>query len=156
MYRRPKALLPAGLPAPDFSLRDTPEDWVSLADFAGSPVVLLFYAADFHPVCTRQITVFNEVLPEFHRRGAQVLGISPDAIWSHIAFSRHYNVHFPLLSDYYPRSGVARLYKVPVRGGEPARAVYVIDSRGVIVWSQTAPDDVALAAKGAFEAVESL
>jgi len=112
--------------------------------------------ADFHPVCTRQITVFNEVLPEFHRLGAQVLGISHDNIWSHVALANHLNMHFPLLSDFYPRGRVTRLYRVPIIQGESARAAFVVDPTGKITWSCLAEPNIALDAKGALEAVEIL
>lgn len=156
MSRKPSILLPAGTQAPDFSLRDAPENWVALSDYAGSPVVLLFYAADFHPVCTRQLTVFNEALPAFHRLGAQVLGISNDNVWSHIAFSEQFNMHFPLLSDFYPIGEASSAYRVPTTDGESARAAFVVDARGDVAWSHIAPPDIALDAKGALETVEKL
>lgn len=136
--------MPAGSPAPDFNLRDGPDSYASLSDYAGSVVVLLFYAADFHPVCIRQLAVFNEALPEFHRLGAQVLGISHDAIWSHIAFSNHFNLHFPLLSDYYPWDAAGSAYGVPVANGESARAAFIINTNQQIVWRYLSPSGIAL------------
>lgn len=144
MSPKPRILLPAGSPAPNFNLRDSPDSYASLTDYTGSMVVLLFYAADFHPVCIRQLVVFNEALPEFHRLGAQVVGVSHDAIWSHIAFSNHFNMHFPLLSDYYPWDEAGRAYGVPVSRGESARAAFVIDTQQRIIWSHLAPPNVAL------------
>ena len=70
------AALPAGTPAPEFSLRSTPDQTVKLSDFRGQPVVLAFYPADWSPVCGDQMAFYNEVLPEFQRYGAQLFGIS--------------------------------------------------------------------------------
>lgn len=156
MSRKPKTLLPAGRQAPDFSLPDGPDSWAALSDYAGSPVVLLFYTADFHPASIRQLVVFNEALPEFHRLGAQVLGISHDTLWTHIAFSNHFNLHFPLLSDFYPLGEVGRMYGVPVADGESARAAFVIDARQRITWSRMASPDVALDAGSALAAIERI
>jgi len=156
MSAKPKQLLPAGTPAPDFSLQDVPDGYVSLDDYAGSSVVLLFYVADFNPICSDELTVFNEALPEFHRRGAQVMGISGDSVWCHVAFGLQYNMHFPLLADFYPHHEVGGSYRVPIVEGEQARAVFVVDAHGQIAWSYQAPPDIALDAKGALEVVEKL
>jgi peroxiredoxin len=156
MSLRPRTLLPVGGPAPNFDLRDGPDSYASLSDYAGSIVVLLFYAADFHPVCIRQLTVFNEALPEFHRLGAQILGISHDAIWSHIAFSNQFNLHFPLLSDYFPWDEAGRAYGVPVTDGESACAVFVINTNQRIVWSHIVPPGIALDPGSALQTVERL
>lgn len=156
MSLKPRTLLPAGSQAPNFSLRDGPDSYASLSDYADSVVVLLFYTADFHPVCIRQLVVFNEALPEFHRLGAQVLGVSQDAIWSHIAFSNHFNMHFPLLSDYHPRGKVASAYGVPVTDGESARAAFIIDTNQQIIWSHLSPPGIALAPGLPLTALEKL
>jgi len=156
MSQKPKTLLPAGSPAPDFSLPDGPDSRASLADYAGSPVVLLFYTADFHPASIRQLVVFNEALPEFHRLGAQVLGISHDPVWTHIAFSNHFNMHLPLLSDFYPLGETGRAYGVPVVDGESARAAFVVDAQQQVAWSHLSPPDVALEAGSALAAVEQV
>jgi peroxiredoxin len=67
-------------------------------------VVLVFYPADFSPVCGDEMTLFNELLPEFDRFNAQVLGISVDNVWCHTAFSKDRRLRFPLLSDFHPRA----------------------------------------------------
>ena len=97
------APLSAGTPAPDFALKSTPDQTVSLREFRNRPVVLVFYPADFSPVCGDEMALFNEILPEFNRFNAQLLGISEDGVWSHIAFSRARNLRFPLLSDFHPK-----------------------------------------------------
>jgi hypothetical protein len=86
--RAPAGALPAGCPAPDFTLHTTPDQAVSLHDFCGQPVILAFYPADWSPVCGDQLTLYNEVLPEFRRFNAELLGISVDGVWCHLAYAR--------------------------------------------------------------------
>src|SRR5437870_1901697 len=102
--------LPAGTPAPDFTLNHAPDERLSLRDYRGRPVILAFYPADWSPVCGDQMTLYNEVLSEFQRYGAQLLGISVDGVWCHAAFAKHRNLHFPLLSDFEPKGEVSRRY----------------------------------------------
>src|SRR5919109_847402 len=106
----PAGPLPVGTAAPDFTLHSTPDQAVSLSDFHGQPVILAFYPADWSPVCGDQMALYNEVLPEFQRFGAELLGISVDGVWCHIAFAHDRNLHFPLLSDFEPKGAVARRY----------------------------------------------
>src|SRR5690242_13799691 len=85
--------LQPGTPAPDFALRSTPDQSVSLQDFRGRPVILVFYPADFSPVCGDELALFNQILPEFDRyNNAQILAISVDNIWSHLAFEHERNI----------------------------------------------------------------
>ena len=88
-------VLPAGTVAPGFTLRVTPDQYLSLSDLAGRPVVLAFYPADWSPVCGDQMALYNEVLPEFHKHDAEVLGISVDGAWCHEAFAKDRRLHFP-------------------------------------------------------------
>ncbi len=81
-------ILSAGSIAPNFTLRSTPDQWVSLAEFRGQNVILAFYPADWSPVCGDQLSLYNELLAEFARYGAQLLAISVDGPWSHAALSR--------------------------------------------------------------------
>src|ERR1700724_4647867 len=108
----PASYLKAGTPAPDFSLRSTPDQTVSLNEFRGRPVILAFYPADWSPVCGDQMSLYNEVLPEFKRFNAELLGISVDGAWCHKAYRQNRNLHFTLLSDFEPKGGVARDYGV--------------------------------------------
>jgi peroxiredoxin len=149
--------LPAGTKAPDFELRSTPDQTVSLADFRGQPVILAFYPEDWSPVCSDQMTLYQELLPEFHRFNAELLGISVDGIWSHLAFARDRNLHFPLLADFEPKGEVARAYQVyRHRDGTSERALYVIDGEGVVQWSYISPVGVNPGADGILRALESL
>ena len=91
-------LLKPGASAPEFTLHTTPDQTVSLSDFRGQPVVLAFYPADWSPVCGDQMTLYNEVLPEFRKHHAALLGISVDGVWCHGAFAANRRLHFPLLA----------------------------------------------------------
>jgi peroxiredoxin (alkyl hydroperoxide reductase subunit C) len=153
----PSAPLPAGISAPDFALKTAPDQTVSLREFRNRPVVLVFYPADFSPVCGDEMALFNEILPEFNRFNAQLLGISEDNIWSHIAFSRARNLKFPLLSDFHPKGSVARQYGVYRKeDGTAERALFVIDGDGIIRWSYVSPVGVNPGANGVLAALESL
>lgn len=149
--------LPAGSRAPDFLLPSTPDQKVSLAEFRGRPVVLAFYPADWSPVCGDQMTLYNEIRPEFEKHGAQLLGISVDGIWCHLAFEKERKIQFPLLADFEPKGEVASRYGV-YRGtdGVSERALFVIDGDGVIRWSHVSPIGVNPGADGILKALEDL
>lgn len=150
-------ILQAGTPAPDFSLHSTPDQSVSLRELRGRPVILAFYPADWSPVCGDQMTLYNEVLPDFRDYGAELLGISVDGVWCHAAFARHKNLHFPLLSDFEPKGAVSRLYGAyDARAGTSARALFVLDGEGVIRWSYLSPTGVNPGADGILNALERL
>src|SRR5215467_12133316 len=150
-------ILPPGRAAPDFNLRATPEQWLSIQELRGRRVILAFYPADFSPVCGDQMTLYNQVLPEFQRFSAELLGISVDGVWSHLAFSKDRNLHFPLLSDFEPKGSVARKYGVyRQQDGTTERALFVIDSEGVIRWSYVSPIGINPGAEGILKALESL
>jgi peroxiredoxin len=149
--------LPAGTQAPDFSLHATPDQLVSLSDFRGRPVILAFYPADWSPVCGDQMALYNEILTEFQRFDAELIGISVDGAWCHIAFSHDRRLRFPLLSDFEPKGGVARRFGVYRESdGTTERALFVIDADGVIRWSYVSPIGVNPGADGILRALESL
>ena len=151
-----RALAP-GTTAPDFTLPTTPDQKVSLSEFAGQPVILAFYPADFSPVCGDQMALYNEILPEFETLDAQLLGISTDGAWCHGAFHESRKLHFPLLSDFEPKGAVARLYGVyRDTDGTSERALFVIDGAGVIRWSHVSPVGVNPGADGILAALEGL
>jgi peroxiredoxin len=79
-------ILAKGTQAPEFTLHVTPDQTLSLNEFAGRRVILAFYPADWSPVCGDRMTLYNHILPEFRRRGAELLGISVDGAWCHQAF----------------------------------------------------------------------
>jgi peroxiredoxin len=149
--------LAAGTPAPEFTLNSTPDQTVKLSEFRGQLVVLAFYPADWSPVCGDQMALYNEMLSEFQNLGAELLGISVDGVWCHIAFSRDRKLHFPLLSDFEPKGAVARLYGVYRQGeGICERALFVINADGVIHWSYVSPVGVNPGAEGILSALEEL
>ena len=149
--------LEIGTKAPEFALLSTPDQTVSLADFRGRPTILAFYPEDWSPVCSDQLALYQELLPEFQRFDAELLGISVDGIWSHLAFARDRNLHFPLLSDFEPKGEVARTYGVYRDGaGTSERALYVIDGDGVVRWSFVSPVGVNPGADGILRALEDL
>jgi peroxiredoxin len=149
--------LEPGTQAPEFTLKVTPDQRVSLTDFKGWPVVLVFYPADFSPVCGSELSLYNEILPEFQEYNAQVLGISVDNVWCHLAFTEDQNLHFPLLSDFHPKGEVSRAYHAYIEDdGESARAIYVIDRDGLVAWAYIAPIGVNPGADGALKALEEL
>ncbi len=92
-------MLSPGTEAPDFTLRRTPDQSVSLSEFRGRSVVLAFYPADWSPVCGDQMALYNEILDEFQEFQAEVLGISVDDAWCHAAYAKQNKLHFPLLVD---------------------------------------------------------
>jgi peroxiredoxin len=149
--------LSGGTAAPAFALHDTPHSTLTLEDFRGRVVVLVFYGADWHPVATAQLGLFQELLPHLERLDAVVLGISVDATWSHNEFARATGLGFPLLSDDAPPGEVARAYGVYVpETGRSRRALFVIDRDGLIHWSATFPDAVNPGADGVLSALEAL
>lgn len=150
-----KEPLAPGTKAPEFSLKATPDQKVSLSDFAGRPVVLVFYPADFSPVCSDETALFNEVLPEFDKYHAQVLGISVDNVWTHLAFAKEHNLHFPILSDFHPKGEVSKEYNVyREEDGEAERALYLVDENGNIAWSYISPVGVNPGVNGVLEVLE--
>ncbi len=152
-----RTVLQAGATAPDFKLRCTPDQWLSLSELRGQPVILAFYPADWSPVCGDQMSLYNEILPEFQEYGAALLGISVDGVWCHAAFARERKLHFPLLADFEPKGEVARLYGVYRQGdGVCERALFVIDPQGVIHWSYVSPMGMNPGAAGILAALEDL
>jgi peroxiredoxin len=120
-------------------------------------VILTFYPADWSPVCTDQLALYQEVLPEFRRFNAELLGVSVDGVWSHLAFAKDRNLRFPLLADFEPKGQVARAYHVyQADEGTSERALYVIDADGIVRWSYVSPAGVNPGADGILRALETL
>jgi peroxiredoxin len=152
-----RALLAVGTQAPEFTLHSTPDQQVSLSDFKGRPVVLVFYPADWSPVCGDQVALYNEMLDEFAESNAQVLGISVDGVWCHLAFAKNGNLHFPLLADFEPKGEVSKTYGAyHDELGESSRSLFVLDADGVIRWTHLSPDGVNPGAAGILKALEAL
>jgi peroxiredoxin len=122
------SILAAGTAAPDFTLRVTPDQNLTLSNLRGRPVILAFYPADWSPVCGDQVTLYNEVLPEFHKHKAELLGVSVDGVWCHAAFARDRRLHFPLLADFEPKGEVARNRAYRANEGVCERALFVLST----------------------------
>lgn len=146
-----------GKPAPGFTLHSTPDQSMSLAELRGAPVVLVFYPADWSPVCGDQIALYNELLGEFDAYGAKVIAISVDGVWCHAAFARDRKLRFPLLADFEPKGAVARQYGVfRAADGISERALFVIDAEGIVRWQYVSPIDVNPGADGILAALDQL
>jgi peroxiredoxin len=155
--RAVQALLKPGSKAPDFELNSAPDQTLSLTALRGQALVLVFYPADWSPVCGDQLVLYNEVFPEFRRLNANIAGISVDGVWCHAAFRQHRKLQFPLLADFEPKGEVARAYGAyRGREGVSERALFVIDPEGTIYWSYVSPIGVNPGADGILTALENL
>ena len=152
----PDGPLQPGTAAPDFSLAETPDQRVSLSELRG-PVVLIFYPADWSPVGGDELSMFQAARGLFATKGGQLLGISVDGPWSHIAFSESRKLEFPLLSDFHPKGTVSRAYGVyRSADGTSERGLFVLDSAHVIAWSYLSPVGISPGVDGALRAMEAL
>jgi peroxiredoxin len=150
-------ILPPGARAPDFALSAAPDKVLKLSDLRGRPVILVFYPADWSPVCGDQVALYNEILPDFREYGAELIGISVDGAWCHAAFARDHHLHFPLLADFEPKGAISRAYGAyREKDGISERALFVLDGEGIIRWSFLSPIDVNPGADGILSALESL
>ena len=134
---------PADMQAPEFTLLDGSGRPVSLQDYRGKNVMLSFYPADWSPVCSSELSLFQECLDEIQSYNAEVLAISVDGPFCHQAWAEHLRITFPLLSDFWPHGLVARAYGVfRPHEGIADRALFFIDPEGVIrhTWLAERPD----------------
>ena len=151
------AILASGTKAPGFTLRVTPDQMLSLSEFGGRRVILAFYPADWSPVCGDQMTLYNHVLSEFRKKGAELVGISVDGAWCHQAFARERNLHFPLLADFHPKGEVSQAYGAYREDvGESARALFIVDENGLVAWSHLSPVAVNPGADGILDALDRM
>jgi peroxiredoxin (alkyl hydroperoxide reductase subunit C) len=128
-------LIAPGTPAPEFSLRDHDGNEVSLSDFRGRKVVLVFYPLDFSPVCSDQLSIYEEILPEVEEKGATLVGISVDSSWAHRAFRETLGITTTLLSDFEPKGKVAQAYGAYLNGaGHSNRSLVLVDEDGTVRW----------------------
>ena len=151
------SLLPEGTTAPEFTLSRASDQKISLSDYRGRNTVLVFYPADWSPVCGDQLAVYNQLMPMFGDHSAEIVAISVDSMWCHAAFARDRKLRFPLLADFEPKGAVAKAYGAyRDQDGFAERALFVIDPAGTIRWSYVSPVDVNPGADGIFDALESL
>ncbi|MDQ2719607.1 MAG: redoxin domain-containing protein [Bacteroidota bacterium] len=150
-------ILQKGIPAPDFELNSTPDQKLTLTDFKGKKVILAFYPADWSPVCSDQMALYNEMIKIFHKYNAEILGVSVDSKWCHMAFAHDRKIHFPLLADFEPKGTVSISYGAyNEHEGQSHRALFIIDENGIIQWSYLSPDGINPGADGILDALEEM
>jgi peroxiredoxin (alkyl hydroperoxide reductase subunit C) len=149
-------MIEPGSPAPDFKLRDQDGQEVTLEDVKGQTSVLVFYPLDFSPVCTDQLSIYQELVEEFAQRGVKLYGVSVDSAFCHKAFQEKLNLTIPLLADFEPKGEVARAFGLyNDEYGTAQRALVMIGPDGVVKWAYCSPS--ALEIPGAnliFDALE--
>jgi peroxiredoxin len=150
-------ILQKGAPAPDFELYTAADQKVKLTDFRGKKLIMAFYPADWSPVCSDQMALYNETLKFFEEYNAALVGISVDSKWCHVAFSGNRKLNFPLLADFEPKGEVSRQYGVYNAGeGTSERALFIIDETGTIQWSYLSPVGQNPGAEGILDALEEM
>ncbi|MFL5873965.1 MAG: redoxin domain-containing protein [Solirubrobacterales bacterium] len=133
-------MIAVGEKAPDFALRNQDGEKVSLADFSGRKVMLVFYPGDFSPVCGDQLSIYQEVKPEIAEKGVELVGISVDSFFAHKAFQEKLGIDTTLLSDFEPKGEVARAYGSYVEGmGFANRTLVLLDEEGTVAWTYESP-----------------
>ena len=131
-------IVAAGQPAPDFTLRTEEGQSFTREQLLGRTTVLVFYPFAFSPVCTDQLSLYNDLLEDFSARGATLYGVSCDASPSQIAFKQQLGVDIEQLSDFEPKGAACRAFGVYHEGGFPQRALVIVDPDGTVRWSHQA------------------
>lgn len=157
-------ILKQGVPAPDITLakgngqmEDKVENYFTLSTKKGKNIILTFYPADWSPVCSSQLALYNELLPVFSEYNAEIYGISVDGNYCHAAFRKYNNINIELLCDFEPKGRVARLYGCyDEKNGICKRAIFVLDKNGDIRYSYLSPIDVNPGAKEILETLKTL
>lgn len=133
-------MIAAGEPAPDFTLRNQDGEKVSLSDFRGRKVLLVFYPHDFSPVCSDQLSLYQEVKPQISAKGVELVGVSVDHSYAHKAFQEKMGIDTTLLADFEPKGEVARAYGSYLdRPGMANRTLILVDEEGKVAWSYESP-----------------
>ena len=132
------AVVAAGQPAPEFSLARSEGAPFTRADLEGTRTLLVFYPFAFSPVCTDQLSIYNELLADFAAHGLTLYGVSCDAGYSQEAFREQLGVDIAQLSDFEPKGAACRAFGVRHPGGFPQRALVLTDPDAVVEWSHEA------------------
>ena len=150
-------MIEAGATAPDFTLPDQDGNDVSLSDFAGRRLVIAFYPGDFSPVCTDQLSIYQEVLDEIEARDAALVGVSVDSAFCHAAFRERLGLTIPLLADFHPKGEVARAYGAMIEErGHSNRSLVLVGPAGEVLWSHAPPTPLEIpGANLIFDALEA-
>jgi peroxiredoxin len=134
-------MIAVGEQAPDFTLRNQDGEKVSLSDFRGRKLMLIFYPGDFSPVCGDQLSIYQEVKPEIAEKGVELVGISVDSFFAHKAFQEKIGIDTTLLSDFEPKGEVARAYGSYVeKMGFANRTLVLVDEDGKVAWTYESPN----------------
>ncbi|MGN6276798.1 MAG: redoxin domain-containing protein [Solirubrobacterales bacterium] len=134
-------MIAVGEPAPDFTLRNQDGEKVSLSDYSGRKVMLVFYPGDFSPVCSDQLSIYQEVKPEIAEKGVELVGISVDSFYAHKAFQEKLGIDTTLLADFEPKGEVARAYGSYIDGaGIANRTLVLVDEEGKVAWTYESPN----------------
>jgi peroxiredoxin len=134
-------MIAVGETAPDFTLRNQDGEEVSLSDYRGRKILLVFYPGDFSPVCGDQLSIYQEVKPELSERGVELVGISVDSFFAHGAFREKLGIDTTLLSDFEPKGEVARAYGSYFEPmGFANRTLVLIDEEGQVAWTYESPN----------------
>jgi peroxiredoxin len=150
-------MIEAGAPAPDFTLPDQDGNMVGLGDFTERKLVLCFYPLDFSPVCTDQLSIYQEVLGDIQARGADLVAVSVDSAYCHRAFRERLNLTIPLLADFHPKGAMSRRYGAYQEDfGANNRSLVLVGEDRVVRWSHAAPSPADIpGANLIFDALES-
>jgi peroxiredoxin len=151
-------MIEPGTPAPDFKLPNHRGEPVSLSDYRGRKLLLCFYPNDFSPVCSDQLSLYQEVLDRISAQGVDLVGVSTDGSWAHNAFRKHLGLGMTLLSDFHPKGEVSRAYGAYLEEwGTPNRSLVLIDEDGVVRWVHAEPTPLTIpGANLIFDALERL
>jgi peroxiredoxin len=150
-------MIEAGSPAPDFTLRDQDGQDVTLADLKGQTSLLVFYPLDFSPVCSDQLSIYQELMDDFESKGVKLYGVSVDSAFCHKAFQDKLNLTMPLLADFEPKGAAAKAFGIyNDEHGISNRALFLIDPEGTVTWSYVSPSVLEIpGANLIFDALES-
>jgi peroxiredoxin len=150
-------MIAAGEPAPEFTLRNQDGEKVSLSDLRGKKVLLVFYPLDFSPVCSDQLSIYQEVKPEIEAKGVTMVGISVDSGFAHRAFREKLGLDMTLLADFEPKGEVARAYGAYIEKiGHANRSLVLVDEEGAVEWVHESPTPLEIpGANVIFDALES-
>ena len=149
-------MIEAGAAAPDFTLPNHAGEQVSLSDFEDRRLVLAFYPGDFSPVCTDQLSIYQEVLGEIEARDAALVGVSVDSTWTHRAFRKQLHLELPLLADFHPKGEMSRAYGAYLDDYGTTNRSLVLVADGVVRWAHATPTPLEIpGANLIFDALES-
>lgn len=150
-------MLQPGTIAPDFTLFASANSELSLYQLKGKRVVLVFYPADWSPVCGDQLMLYNEIYNLFQEMNTELIGISVDGKWCHESYREQRNLGFPLLADFEPKGRIARTFGVyNEQAGESERALFLLDEDAIIRWNFLSDPGINPGAEGILQAIEEM